>query len=374
MDAPQRWVAPWLNDTEVRAREAQELEQSRTRLRTLQEEQRKALAARERGLGFESGLAGATGVDPLTAASDRMRGIIDQGNVAQVALDDAKKAGLVADLAAAKVTAWAETVKKVREEYDKLSEPLRRALPPDIQKMVGETTGTRDSLDAAVAAQAKAKSDAEAAARKMKSDAESAQRKAEREAEQAAKHAQKIALEAEERGWEQDLKQVDLDVEKVHQLEAMAATYGMVKEARDLDTASKLLAGMADEKLRAGAEASLKVITAVQQVEAQLPRLRAEAEASAAKLASQQTAQGKLDQVEELLGMADGHKITPEMRRYQRAEKDLVGQGLDPERVKQALRQLHPEFLKLRNVAEEFSQSFLSSIEAAATGGIKSFK
>ncbi len=221
-----------------------------------------------------------------------------------------------------------------------------------------------------LAANKKAEQDAKAAASKAEADAKAAARKAEQLAKEQEREAEQQAKAEVQR-----LKEIGAEEDRnIETLRTLAGRYGTVKEARDADTASMLQAQLATSQYANEAERLAQVIADVQRVEAQLPGLRAAAERSAADLASQQAAQGKLDQYEELLGMADGRKITSDERRYVRAKRDLEGQGLDPERVKHALRQLQPEFLKLRNVAEEFSQSFLSSIEAAATGGIKSFK
>ncbi len=126
------------------------------------------------------------------------------------------------------------------------------------------------------------------------------------------------------------------------------------------------------------AKARNKIVQDSAKVLAMVPKLQADAARSAADWAQQQAGQAQLDRYEELLGMADGRRITPAMRRYQRAETDLApvlaAGGAAAERARTVLRQLKPEFVQLQAVAEEFSQSFLSTIEAAATGGIKSFK
>jgi tape measure domain-containing protein len=67
----------------------------------------------------------------------------------------------------------------------------------------------------------------------------------------------------------------------IEPLRRLAEAYGLSKEATDLDTASKLAAQAVGTAHQAQAEAYLATITAVANIEAQLPQLRREAELSA---------------------------------------------------------------------------------------------
>lgn len=109
-------------------------------------------------------------------------------------------------------------------------------------------------------------------------------RRAETEAEQARKRAAREA--------QQDAEQYQEAIDKVRiaivqqqedalsTLQRLAASYGQTSEARDIDTATKAAAVLADTALNDQAQAYLKTITDVAKVEAQLPELRRQAEAS----------------------------------------------------------------------------------------------
>ena len=135
-----------------------------------------------------------------------------------------------------------------------------------------------------------------------------------------------------------------------------------------------LKAQLATSQYAAEAEKLAQVMSDVQKVEAQVPQLRAEAERGAAALIDRQSGIESLERYEELLNMGPSRESREYLKARSALSPLLGADGVDPERIKAVLQQLEPEFRKLKSVANEFADSFLSAIDRAVTGGIKSFK
>lgn len=233
----------------------------------------------------------------------------------------------------------------------------------EAERVKGRFNEIANRTDALRAAQDKAAKDAEKRVREAASEAKRLAREKEHEEERAAKAEM------------QRLREIQAEEERnIEQLRNLAEQYVSTQEVRDADTASMLAASLATSQYAKESAELVKVITEVQKVEAQLPQLRAEAERSAAALAAHQDGVANLERYEELLGLG----MSKESRQFLKAKGELSpmlgADGIDPQRIHAVLKQLDPEFRKLMDTANEFADSFLSAIDRAVSGGIKSFK
>jgi tape measure domain-containing protein len=240
----------------------------------------------------------------------------------------------------------------------------------EAERTKGQYNALLNRLDATREAEEKAASAAKTRAREAASEAKRAASEAQRLAQEREQEEERFAQETMQR-----LREIQAEEDRsIESLRDLAGNYGMVKEARDADTASMLQAQLATSQYAAEAERLAKTIADVQKAEAKLPGLRADAERSAAALETRQGALGELDRYEEYLGLGPS-KAT---REYLKVKADvgpiIAAGGPEAERARRVVAAYEPELRKLQGVADEFADSFLSSIERATTGGIKSFK
>lgn len=286
------------------------------------------------------------------------------------------------ELAGRKVAQLNELLGKQREALQKVVEAANTGPSGGLSDEAQRGTGALQAAIRTTEAQLKGLEDAEEAKRKADAAAEAARRKQEQLAAQAARE-----HDAEEKRLAEArvayLKQAQQEQERLYaDAEALAKKYTTTQEERDSDRIKAIAAQLQDSPF-AGRMAGL--VPQVEQGES-LQALMAKEHAAAEQRYQDwlrvrdgiKDSYDQLNRYEELLGMSQGKRIDPLARQSLKARADLApalaAGGPEAERAQAVLRQMAPEFRKLQGVATEFADSFLSSIEQAASGGIKSFK
>lgn len=310
-------------------------------------------------------------------ANKQLSEALDTATVSQNALNVSAKLtpdvfGSKASTVAQHLEFYTRQIAQLRQELEKITVIEARrpeeAGPEPVGLQARKAALVKDLLNAE--AQKKAIEDAKAAADKAEREAEAEKKRLEAEAIQDAKNARDAVVRAGLTATQQDQQTMD-------QLRQLAAQYTTTSAARDVDTASKLRAKLAGSDLYDQATKEFEIIQASAKALEKYPALQQLAANSAEKNTAFQTAKADLDRYEELLNLSQGKHIEPAVREFARAQTKLAPViaegGPDAERAKIALQQLEPQFRKMKAVANDFAESFLSTIDRATQGGIKSF-
>lgn len=188
------------------------------------------------------------------------------------------------------------------------------------------------------------------------------------------------------RGIDQEIQQ---RTQASESLQRLADGYTKTKEARDVDTASMIraqFAGKADVESERIVQLANLVIQHAQEreaIEAKIPALQAAAQASADYYQGVTKAGQALGRYQEQRNLSGGARITAEARAATRAAVELGPlKGTDKEgearevleHFRRLAKEAEPGFQELTRITNDFAEVFLSTIDRATQGGIKSFK